>query len=789
MSDNNQKSDSPQSTNLVVSIDHLLPETLFLVPIRGRPVFPGMVTPLVIAPGPLSQAVDVISKKTGYLGLVMQEDDQAEEIIAEKLYHTGTAVKILKKINLPEGGIHILVNTLQRFTIKEFVYTRPNVVAKVEYHPDVYDSRDKEIMALTRAVLAQAKEMMNESPFFTEEMKVTLVNVDEPGKIADFVCSILNLEKHEFQDILETFDVKRRLEKALVFITRELELLRLQKKIQGEIHRKIEEQQREFFLREQLKAIRQELGQRQGYQERNAEYYRTKIENLKLPAEAREKVLAEIDKLEYIDSNSAEFSVVRNYLDTIIDLPWEEPTFHEIDLNYARKVLNRDHFGLEDVKERILEFLAVRKLRHNEKGSILCLVGPPGAGKTSLGKSIAEAMQRKFYRFSLGGMRDEAEIKGHRRTYVGAMPGKIIQALRVVKSKNPVLMLDEIDKLGISFQGDPASALLEVLDPAQNTEFRDHYLDLPFDLSYIVFITTANTLDPVPEPLLDRMEIIRLAGYTPEEKVQIARRFIIPRTIKEFGLSKKEAPQLSTKVVRFIIDGYSREAGVRSLEKEIQKFYRKAAYAIVEHKPFPKEITEKELVEILGQPRFSIKDEIRIITYGVALGLAYTAWGGAALLVEANAMPGRGRFKLTGQLGKVMQESAEIALTYIRSYTSDAAYFQRHDIHLHVPDGATPKDGPSAGITIATALLSLYRKKKIKFGYAMTGELGLNGEVMPIGGLREKVIAARRVGIKHVILPKENEKDLNELPTSVKKGLVFHLVSEFHEVEKVVFGS
>lgn len=774
--------------NLIVSVDQLLPEELFIVPIRNRPVFPGMVTPIIIGSGPLSQAIEVISKKTGYIGLVMQEDDNLQEIIAEKLYHTGTAVKILKKINLPDGGIHLLVNTLQRFTIKEFIYTRPNVVAKVEYHPDQYNPRDKEIMALTRAVLAQAKEMMNESPFFTEEMKVTLVNVDEPGKIADFVCGVLNLEKHEFQDILETFDVKKRLEKTLVFITRELELLRLQKKIQGEIHRKIEEQQKEFFLREQLKAIRQELGQKQGFPEKNSEYYRNKIEALNLPKEAREKALAEVEKLEYIDSNSAEFSVVRNYLDTILDLPWENPSFTDVDLKYARKILDRDHYGLADVKERILEFLAVRKLRKSEKGSILCLVGPPGVGKTSLGKSIAEAMQRKFFRFSLGGMRDEAEIKGHRRTYVGAMPGKIIQALRVVKTKNPVLMLDEIDKMGISFQGDPASALLEVLDPAQNSEFRDHYLDIPFDLSYILFITTANTVDSIPEPLLDRMEVIRLAGYIPEEKVQIAKKYIIPRAILEHGLPKKKAPQVGTKTLRFIIDGYSREAGVRSLEKEIQKIYRKAAFAEVEGKPYPKKLSEKDVMEILGPPRFSREKEIQITSYGVAIGLAYTALGGATLLIEANAMPGRGRFKLTGQLGKVMQESAEIALTYIRSFTQDPQFFNRHDIHLHVPDGATPKDGPSAGITIATALLSLYRKKKIKPSFAMTGELGLTGEVMPIGGVREKVIAGRRVGIKNLILPVDNKKDFLELPPILKRGIRVHYVANYTEVVKLVFG-
>jgi ATP-dependent Lon protease len=745
-----------------------------------------MITPLVIAEGKLAEAIENIHKQNQYLGLVLQHDDTNSEVGPDQIYRVGTAARILKRINLPEGGMHLLVNSLERFRILSFLHTQPHMLARVEYEIETNEVRDKELIALMRSVLNQAKEIMSENPYFTEEMKLTLVNVEEPGKIADFVSSVLNLKREEFQEILETFDVRRRLERVLQFLARELDIIKLQRKIQGKVNQGVEHNQREYYLREQLKAIKSEL-RGSDTRDKDADYYRQKIEAARLPAEANERALDECSKLDYIEPSSHEYTVVRNYLDTILDLPWNVEAKDDIDLAYARQVLNRDHFGLDDVKTRILEYLAVRSLKSDVKGSILCLVGPPGVGKTSLGKSIAAAMKKKFYRFSLGGMRDEAEIKGHRRTYVGAMPGKVIQALKTTKAKDLVLMLDEIDKIGHSYHGDPASALLEVLDPAQNSEFRDHFLDIPFDLSQITFITTANTLDTIPEPLLDRMEIIRLPGYILEEKLQIAKKYLIGRAVVESGLTRKNAPQISNAGLKFLIDGYAREAGVRRLEREIQKLYRKAAAALVEKKPFPKILTPEEIPRYLGKPIFTRDDELTRLEVGSAIGLAYTALGGATLVIESRKFPGRGRIKFTGQIGKVMNESAEIAVSYARSLQDDDRFFTKHDIHIHVPDGATPKDGPSAGITITTALLSLLRDQKIKPGFAMTGEIRLSGDVLPIGGLREKIVAARRVGIRNVIFPYDNLRDYEELPAELKKGLKIFPVKHYNEIDKLLF--
>ncbi|MES0491715.1 MAG: endopeptidase La [Leptospirales bacterium] len=774
------------SDQIVVTIDQLLPDNLNILPVRFRPVFPGIVTPLLIPSGELSDYVENVLKKTTFLGFVLQKDDGLSEIKVKNLYKVGTVVKVIKKINLPEGGIHLLVNTLARFSVIEYVQNRHRPVAKVKYRRDEVNSKDRELQALTRAVLTKSKEIANLSPLFTEEMKLTLVNVEEPGKIADFVCSILNLEKEEFQKVLETFDLKKRLGMALSFLSREMELIKLQQKIQGEVDEKLDNQQRDYYLREQLKAIRDELGL-SGNKEKDADYYLKKINSTELPDEALEKAKEEVGRFDYVDPHSSEYGVIRNYLDITLELPWKDPIYKDIDLVRARRILDRDHFGLNDVKDRIIEHLSVKKFRKDEKGTILCFVGPPGVGKTSLGKSIAAAMGKKFFRFSLGGMRDEAEIKGHRRTYVGAMPGKVIQALKVVKSKDPVLMLDEIDKLGISFQGDPASALLEVLDPEQNKAFRDHFLDLPFDLSYVTFITTANTLDSIPAPLLDRMELIRLSGYILEEKVKIVHKYIAPRTIKEVGLTKKNAPVITTNGLKFIIDGYSREAGVRSIEKYIQKIYRKAVTAIVAKKKFPKSIDETNVEEILGTQKFLSNEEAKLNYPGCAIGLAWTQMGGTTLIIESRATPGKGRFRLTGQLGKVMMESADIAFTYVKSLVNDDEYWSKHEIHIHVPDGATPKDGPSAGITIATALFSLYYQKIPTKGFAMTGELRLTGQVLPIGGLKEKVIAARRIGIKKLLFPKENIKDWKELADYLKKGMTIHPVDHYLEVKGILF--
>jgi ATP-dependent Lon protease len=773
---------------LIVPINQLLPPELFILPVRHRPVFPGMVTPLVIAEGKLAEAIETVHKSNQYLGLVMQHDDTQSEVGPENLFKVGTAAKILKRINLPEGGMHLLVNSLERFKIHSFLHTQPQLQAKVEYQIEATEVRDKELIALMRSVLNQAKEMMAENPYFTEEMKLTLINVEEPGKIADFVCSVLNLKREEFQEILETFDIRRRLERTLQFLARELDLVKLQRKIQGKVNQSAETNQREYYLREQLKAIKTELRGPET-KDKDGEYYRQKIEAAKLPAEANEKALDECSKLDYVEPSSHEYTVIRNYLDTLLDLPWNVEAVDHIDLPHARQILNRDHYGLGDVKTRILEYLAVRSLKKDVKGSIICLVGPPGVGKTSLGRSIAAAMKKKFFRFSLGGMRDEAEIKGHRRTYIGAMPGKLIQGLKTTKAKDMVLMLDEIDKLGRSFHGDPASALLEVLDPQQNFEFRDHFLDLPFDLSKITFITTANTLDSIPEPLIDRMEIIRLPGYILEEKMQIAKKYLIGRAVADSGLTKKNAPTLSTVGLRFVIDSYAREAGVRRLEKEIQKLYRKAATALVEKKSFPKVLTPKEIPNYLGKPVFTKADDFTTLAIGSAIGLAYTSMGGATLTIESRKFPGRGRVKFTGQIGKVMSESAEIAVTYARSLEPDDKFWSKHDIHIHVPDGATPKDGPSAGITITTALLSLLRDRKIKAGYAMTGEIRLSGDVLPIGGLREKIVAARRVGIRNVIFPYDNLRDFEELPKELKTGLKVFPTKHYSEIEALLFGT
>lgn len=770
----------------IVPVDQIQPEELFIIPLKFRPVFPGLVTPLMIAPGPLADTIENLIKRTSYVGLILQKDENLDKVSVENLYEVGTSAKIMKRMKLPDGGVQLLINTLSRFKVKSYRYTTPFPVAKVEYFEEPTSlKRDKEINALMRGIIKNARDISNLNPLMTEEMKLTLVNVDEPGRIADFAANILDLKKEEYQEILETFDVKERLEKTLRLMIREIEILKLQKQIEGKVSDKMENQQREYYLREQLKMIRNELGLDQNTKEKDFQYYKEKIEKSSMNEEAREKALKEAEKLEYIEPASSEYSVIRNYLDIMIELPWEAPEYKELNLEAAQKILDKEHYGLDEVKKVILEILAVRKLKHENKGSILCFVGPPGVGKTSLGKSIAKAMDKKFYRFSLGGMRDEAEIKGHRRTYIGAMPGKFIQALRTVKAADPVIMLDEIDKLSVSYQGDPGSALLEVLDPQQNSSFMDHYLDTPFDLSHVTFITTANTLDTIPGPLRDRMEIIRLSGYIPEEKVKIARKYILPKIMKEAGI--KKYPKISASTLKTVIESYSREAGVRSLERVFQKIARKLAYAMETGKKIPEEFTSDSLSEWAGPPVFTDRHDPTIRWPGCVNGLAWTSMGGAVLPVESKAVEGKGNIKVTGQLGKVMEESASIAVTYARYLTGDKEYWENHDIHIHVPDGATPKDGPSAGITITSSLLSLYRNKKVKSGFAMTGEIRLSGEVLPIGGLREKLIAARRSSIKHIIFPADNLKDWEELPDYLKKGIHAHPVAHYSEVDELLF--
>ncbi len=777
-------------SNLVIPADKILPNKLAIITLMGKPIFPGIFTPLVLPAGRDVEIVENALAGDSFVGLLLTKDENIENPTADDLYKTGTVAKIVKKINLPDGGINIFISTQKRFTVKKFLHKEHPIVAAVEYLEDENFESD-EVKALTRALLSEMKQISENNPLFSEEMRLNMVNIDHPGKIADFITSILNIERKEQQNLLEITDVRERLEKVLVHIKKEHELLKIQKRIQKEINEKISKSQREYFLKEELKAIKKELGME--VDAKTSEYNRLKaaIEKLNLQGEAKEQVEQELEKFALMDPNSSEFVVTRNYLETVVSLPWADPPSDEIDMERAKKILDKDHYGMEDVKERIIEYLAVRKIKGDTKGSILCLVGPPGVGKTSVGKSIARALNRKFFRFSVGGMRDEAEIKGHRRTYVGAMPGKILQGLKIVKTKNPVFMLDEIDKLGASFQGDPSSALLEVLDPEQNVAFRDHYLDLPFDVSHVLFITTANTLDTIPTPLLDRMEVIRLSGYIDQEKVIIARKYLIPKSLERNGLKKQEV-HYERKTLFTIAEKYAREAGLREYEKALDKIHRKIAKKkVLNEIELPLKITVDDLEEYLGKPIYYEDDFNKIVKPGMAIGLAWTPLGGAILTIEAISNPGKEGLKLTGQMGDVMQESASIAYTYVRHIAGEFGvtreYFENNQIHLHIPAGATPKDGPSAGITMASTLLSLATNKKIKRRLAMTGELSLIGRVLPIGGLKEKVIAAKRNKIKEIILPEKNRKDLEEIPDYIKKGMKFHLVSDMREVIDIIF--
>jgi ATP-dependent Lon protease len=777
----------------IIAIEHTLPDRLYVIPLSGRPIFPGVFTPIIITQEKDIKIVEEVMKQDKVLGLVLLKDDSSDIPEPKDLYEVGTAAKIVKKLNLPDGGLNIFINTIERFRIKKYLAGAPQLIAAVEYLDDFVDVEPRELKALTRSLLTETKNVSDDNPFMSDEMRMNMINIDNPGKIADFIVSILNIDKHQQQKTLETLNIRERMEQALMHLKKEQEVIRIQKKITREINDKIEKSQREYFLREELKAIKKELGEPVDAKSSEHQKFIEMVAALPLPPETKELVEQELEKFSYMEPSSSEYIVTRNYLDTIVNLPWKEPEREIIDMPRAAEILANDHFGLEDVKERILEYLAVRKLKDDNRGSIVCLVGPPGVGKTSVGKSIASALGKKFFRFSVGGMRDEAEIKGHRRTYVGAMPGKIIQGLKIVKTKDPVFMIDEIDKLGSSYQGDPSSALLEVLDPEQNNAFRDHYLDLPFDLSQILFIATANTLDTIPRPLLDRMEIIRLSGYILDEKIEIAKKYLIPKSLKKHGL-KKAHIRYNRTTLAAIADGYARDAGMRSFEKSVDQIHRKVARKVVEEKgeqPFM--IRPDNLEEYLKKPVFHDEDIKKADRPGMAVGLAWTSMGGDTLVIEALSVPGPEGFKLTGQMGDVMKESAGIAWSVVRKSMADykpgqkKTVFDKQIIHLHIPEGATPKDGPSAGITMATALLSLATGKKIKPHLAMTGELSLTGRVLPIGGLKEKTIAARRNKIKEIIIPRQNLKDLDEIPDNVKNGIVFHPVTEFDEVVKLAF--
>ncbi len=779
-----------EDAKTLVSVDRVLPAKLLIIPMKMRPVFPGILMPLVIGGEKYIKTVEKVLEDDGFIGLILNSNADIMEDREDNFYRIGTIGKIIKKINLPDGKINFFVNTIKRFKVKKFLSFDPFITAAVSYIEDKM-RMDNEIKALARALYAEIKEVSEDNPFFTEEIRLNMANLNGVEKIVDFVTSILNIEKEKQQNILETFDIKKRAEKVLTLLHKEKELLKLQKKIQEGINEKVTKQQREFFLREQLKAIKKELGMEVDARKTDYNKFKEKIDALELSGEVKDKADEELEKLGLMDERSPEYAVTRNYLEAICSLPWNKFSSEDIDIRKARRILNRDHYDLDEVKERILEFLSVKKLKPESKGSILCLIGPPGVGKTSVGKSIARAMGRKFFRFSLGGMRDEAEIKGHRRTYIGAMPGKIIQALKIVGTKNPVIMLDEIDKLGMSFQGDPSSALLEVLDPEQNVDFRDHYLDLPFDLSHVLFITTANTVDTIPSPLLDRMEVIRLSGYIEEEKIEIGRRYIIPRSLKKHGL-KNSNVKFDRTAMKEVLQGYVKEAGLRNFEKAIDKISRKIARKQLENEiVFPLTVKRDNVKDFIGERVFLEETALRIKRPGIATGLAWTPLGGATLTIESILISGKGGLKLTGSLGDVMVESANIALSFVRSktgeYKIEGELFENNFIHLHVPAGATPKDGPSAGITMASAMMSLVTGKRIKNRLTMTGELSLIGNVLPVGGIKEKVIAAKRAGMKNIVLPAENRKDLNEIPDYIKKGITFHLVETMDDVVKLVF--
>jgi len=775
----------------IISADQHLPEQLNIIPMLGKPIFPGIFTPIMITSGQDKKVVEEALEKDNAIGLVLTKEEQDESPGPDDIHRIGTAARIVKKVNLPDGGINLFITTVKRFRILKLMNEKAPFMAQVEYLEDELDSSPEEIKALTRSLIQEMKMISEENPLFSEEMRLNMVNIDNPGKIADFIASILNIDREKQQKIMETLNVRDRMEQVLIFIKNEQELIRIQRKIAGEINERIEKSQREYFLREELKAIREELGEPSDA--KSSEYHKFKemIDKLDFQGEVKEQVDSELEKFALMEPSSSEYVVTRNYLDTIVNLPWEDPEPDTIDLAKGRKILDRDHYGLEDVKERIMEYLAVRKLKKDSKGSIILLVGPPGVGKTSIGKSIASTLNRNFFRFSVGGMRDEAEIKGHRRTYVGAMPGKIIQGLKIVKSKAPVFMIDEIDKLGNSYQGDPSSALLETLDPEQNIEFRDHYLDIPYDLSQVLFICTANSMDTIPRPLLDRMEVIRLSGYIADEKVEIAKKYIIPKSLKKHGLDKKTIRYQKT-ALKAIAEGYAREAGMRNFEKAVDRINRKAAYRVVsEEAELPLVISKQVLPDYLKKPYFRDDEIKRASTPGTAIGLAWTSMGGDTLLIEAVAFAGKGGLKLTGQMGDVMKESANIAFTHMRmrgpQFKEAKGWFEKNITHLHIPEGATPKDGPSAGITMTVAMLSLYLNKKIKANLAMTGELSLTGEVLPIGGLKEKTIAARRNKIKEIIIPKANERDLDEIPEHIRKGITFYPVSRIEEVLEISF--
>jgi ATP-dependent Lon protease len=761
-----------------------LPESLPILGLSDIVIFPGTVTHLLVETAPSIRLIDDVVAGDRFLGLVLQRNPETETPTPADLYAFGCAGRVLKMLKFPDGSVRVAVEGLRRFRILSYASQSPYLVARTEKFKDRADDT-LELTALTRNAEREFQEVIKLSPTLAEQVKVAALNTEEPGRLADLIAANLNLSLDERQRLLEMPEVKERLTHLLPLLSRELEVLKLGSKIQNEVVTSMSKNQRDFFLREQIRAIQRELGEVEpGAAE--AKDLREQIEQNNLPEEPKKVALKELERLQQMPAAVAEYTMTRNYLDWLISLPWSKFTEDKLDLAAASRLLDEQHFGLRKVKDRLLEFLAVIKLKQQLKGPILCLVGPPGVGKTSLGKSVADALGRKFARISLGGMRDEAEIRGHRRTYVGAMPGRIIQSLRRVESSNPVILLDELDKVGSDFRGDPASALLEVLDPAQNNTFVDHYLDLPYDLSRVLFLTTANWLDPIHPALRDRLEVIELPSYTAVEKVEIARRHLVPRQLEEHGL-KRKLVRFPDPTLRQIIQDYTREAGVRQLEREIAALTRKAARKIVgRNVRLPLVVSPAMLAGYLGSPQFTSETAERIDEYGIAIGLAWTPVGGEILFVEATRMAGKGGLILTGSLGEVMKESAQTALSFLRNRAAsldiDLSDYEKRDIHVHVPAGATPKDGPSAGLTIVAALASLLTQRKVRSDIAMTGEISLRGRVLRVGGIKEKVLAAARSGLTHVILPALNRNDWQEVPVEVRRKLKAHFVENIAQM-------
>jgi len=765
-----------------------IPEILPILGLEDIVIFPGMVAPLVVESLQSVQLIDDVVGGDRWIGLVLQKNPESKSPGPEDLYKVGCVGKILKMLKYQEDVVRILVEGVRRFRIVSFESTSPYLRAKVEILEDKVEN-SLEVEAMARKALEQFQQIIKMTPALAEEVKVAALNTSRPGRLADMIAWHINIRLEERQSLLETIEVKQRLSKLLPILAREIEVLNIGSKIQSEVANAMSKSQRDYYLREQLRAIQRELGE----EDPNAAEIRQlkeALEKAELPEEARKVATKELERLQQLNPSIAEYSVTRNYLDWILSLPWNKTTQDNYDLEKASQILDKQHYGLRKVKDRLLEFLAVLKLKQEIKGPILCLVGPPGTGKTTLGKSVADALGRKFIRISLGGLRDEAEIRGHRRTYVGAMPGRIIQSLRRVESKNPVILFDELDKIGSDFRGDPASALLEVLDPQQNNAFIDHYLDIPFDLSRVLFITTANWLEPVHPALRDRLEIIQIPSYTTLEKYHIARRHIVPLLLDEHGLKPRQIKILPS-TIKTIITDYTREAGVRQLERELAALMRKAALQISRNGKKKIIFKPEDLVELLGQPEYKSEEAEKITECGIALGLAWTPVGGEVLFVEATKMPGSGRLILTGSLGDVMKESAQTALSYLRSQTDrlglNFSDYEKTDIHIHVPAGATPKDGPSAGITIIAALASILINKPVRPDISMTGEISLRGRVLKVGGIKEKVLAAARYGIKEVILPDENRPDWLETPEEVRKKIKPHFVRKIDEIFPIVF--